>query len=70
MSAFGKFTYQDWCDYYTSINRGLPAEECLVELNDEKKESYNKALKELEEERKAHPDVPIFYDMPESSWFD
>lgn len=48
-----------------ALNKGLPAEECGVELNNEERESYEKDLRWLLEERERHPNIPISYDLVE-----
>lgn len=47
--------------YYEALNQELPVEKCPLDLDDEMKERYGKALEKLKNERKAHPDVPLFY---------
>lgn len=69
---FEKFRYTDWITYYQSLNKGLSAEECPLDLTPEEAESYNKSAEKLEAERKAHPGVPINYEtmIPETWWDD
>ena len=69
---FDTFRYTDWITYYSSLNKGLSAEECPLDLTEKEKEAYREAARKLEEDRKAHPDIPINYEtnIPESWWDD
>ncbi len=60
--AFEKFDARMWGTYYRSINAGLSVDECPLDLTDEEKEAYVKAACSLEEDRKKHPGVPLFYE--------
>ena len=69
-TIFERFSYRDWCDYYTSLNEELPPEKCHVKLTDNEKECYLEDLERIKQERAKHPGVPIDYDMPKYSWFE
>ena len=60
--AFEKFDARTWGWYYRYLNRGVPVEECPLELTDEEKKAYVEDAEYLAEERKKHPGVPIAYD--------
>ena len=61
MAQFDGFDSEKWAAYYTSLNEELPVEQCPLKLSDDEKEAYIEELEYLLQERKEHPDVPLFY---------
>ena len=65
--AFEKFGAKEWIRYYDSLNAEVPVDEVDLELTDEEKADYIKALEYLKKERESFPMAS--YEV-KYSWFD
>ena len=54
-TPFAGFGPKQWIEYYESLNKELPVDKCQLNMTEEEKRNYVKALAFLKNERKAIP---------------